>query len=196
MKKSYHHGNLKEALILAGIELLKNEGIHSFSLRKVAAKCNVSYAAPKNHFNDKNELIRAMQDYVSNNFTEYLKNIYVHYKDSDTVLIELGKYYVSYFTNNPHFYSLFFQAENQKNTVILTKDNKIRTHFEPFIFFSDVATQHLRKKGVEEDTLSNIIVAMWSIVHGLSSLFVFSFFDYDGDPIQLTEKMLANIVPF
>lgn len=107
------------------------------------------------------------------------------YKDSDTVLIELGKYYVSYFTNNPHFYSLFFQAENQKNTVILTKDNTIRTHFEPFIFFSDVAAQHLRKKGVEEDTISNIIVAMWSIVHGLSSLFVFSFFDYDGDPYSV-----------
>lgn len=196
MKKNYHHGNLKEALILAGIELIKNEGIHSFSLRKVAAKCGVSYAAPKNHFGDKNGLIRAMQDYVSYNFTEHLKSIYTISKDNDTVLIELGKCYVTYFINNPHFYSLFFQTENQKNTVILTKDNKVITHFEPFIFFSNIATQHLKTKGVDENTIPDIIVSMWSIVHGLSSLFVFSFFNYDGDPLLLTEKLLSNITPF
>lgn len=57
-----------------------------------------------------------IQDYVSNNFTEHLKNIYVNYKDSDTILIKLGKCYVSYFTNNPHFYSLFFSQMLPHNT--------------------------------------------------------------------------------
>lgn len=192
MKKNYHHGNLKEALILAGIDLIRDEGIHSFSLRKVAAKCGVSYAAPKNHFNDKNDLIRAMQDYISHNFTEHLKSIYANHKDDDNVLVELGKCYVAYFINNPHFYSLFFQTENQKNTVILTKENKIKSHFEPFIFFSDIATQHLRKKEIEENAIPNIIITMWSMVHGLSSIFVFSFFNYDGDPLKLTENLLSN----
>ena len=196
MKKNYHHGNLKEALILTGIEQIRTEGIHSFSLRKVAAKCGVSYAAPKNHFSDKNELIRAMQDHVSLDFTKYLKSTYINHKNSDTVLIELGKCYVSYFINNPHFYSLFFQTENKKNTVVLTKSNEIISNFEPFIFFSSIATQHLKEKGVDENCISNTIITMWSIVHGLTSLFVFSFFHYDESPIQLTEKLLSNITPF
>ena len=41
LKQSYHHKDLRNALIEKGIEIVSKEGIHSFSLRKVAAACGV-----------------------------------------------------------------------------------------------------------------------------------------------------------
>lgn len=44
------HGNLKEALILAGIQLLEEEGLAALTLRRCAAMAGVSHAAPAHHF--------------------------------------------------------------------------------------------------------------------------------------------------
>ena len=58
--KKYHHGDLKNALIKAGVEILAKEGVHGLSLRKVAQKAGVSHTAPYSHFSDKQALIAAI----------------------------------------------------------------------------------------------------------------------------------------
>ena len=58
--KTYHHGNLKEALISAGLEILSEKGMEGLSLRNVAKQIGVSHAAPYNHFHDKQALLAAM----------------------------------------------------------------------------------------------------------------------------------------
>jgi len=45
-----HHGNLKEALILAGMQILEEDGLRGLTLRKCAARAGVSHAAPAHHF--------------------------------------------------------------------------------------------------------------------------------------------------
>ncbi len=49
-KRPHHHGNLRKALIDAGIALLIDGGPAALSLRKCAAKAGVSHAAPAHHF--------------------------------------------------------------------------------------------------------------------------------------------------
>ncbi len=51
IKSPHHHGNLREALILAGLELLESGGPDALTLRKCAAHAGVSHAAPAHHFN-------------------------------------------------------------------------------------------------------------------------------------------------
>jgi len=58
--KKYHHGDLKNALIKAAIDILSKEGVHGLSLRKTAQKAGVSHTAPYSHFADKQALIAAV----------------------------------------------------------------------------------------------------------------------------------------
>src|SRR5258708_15858992 len=60
--KSYHHGDLRNALIQAGLELLSEGGAQELDLRKVARRAGVSHAAPYRHFADKQALIAAINE--------------------------------------------------------------------------------------------------------------------------------------
>jgi len=59
-REQYHHGDLKNALIQAGIEILARQGGQALSLREVARQAGVSHAAPYAHFADKQALIAAI----------------------------------------------------------------------------------------------------------------------------------------
>ncbi|GGE44591.1 TetR family transcriptional regulator [Primorskyibacter flagellatus] len=58
--RSYHHGNLKPALIAAGLEILESEGLDRLSLRACAERVGVSHTAPKNHFGNVTGLLTAI----------------------------------------------------------------------------------------------------------------------------------------
>jgi AcrR family transcriptional regulator len=57
---TYHHGDLKNALIQAGVNILARDGIGALSLRSVARQAGVSHSAPYAHFSDKQALIAAI----------------------------------------------------------------------------------------------------------------------------------------
>ena len=70
--RSYHHGDLRHSLIEMGIELIEQEGEGALSLRKVAAKCGVSNAAPYAHFKNKDGFLIAIQQHIMDLFTASL----------------------------------------------------------------------------------------------------------------------------
>ena len=59
-RKKYHHGDLKAALIEAGLAELEEKGLESLSLRSIAARVGVSHTAPKNHFDGLRGLLTAI----------------------------------------------------------------------------------------------------------------------------------------
>jgi AcrR family transcriptional regulator len=56
-KAPYHHGDLREALLLAGRRLLEEEGLGGFTLRECARRAEVSHAAPAHHFKSVDDLL-------------------------------------------------------------------------------------------------------------------------------------------
>ena len=60
MRSKFHHGDLRNALIQSGLQILAQESIQALSLRKVAKSAGVSEAAPYRHFKDKEALLAAI----------------------------------------------------------------------------------------------------------------------------------------
>jgi len=59
---SYHHGDLRNALIVAAAELIERDGTLDFTMAEAAARAGVSAAAPYRHFTDKEELLRGVRE--------------------------------------------------------------------------------------------------------------------------------------
>jgi AcrR family transcriptional regulator len=60
--KPYHHGDLRAALLQAGLAILAEEGVQALSLRAAARRAGVSHAAPYRHFADKEALLAAIAE--------------------------------------------------------------------------------------------------------------------------------------
>lgn len=59
-KKTYHHGDLRDALLQTALVMIEETGLEGLSLRKVAARVGVSHAAPEHHFPSLRHLLNAM----------------------------------------------------------------------------------------------------------------------------------------
>ncbi|MBY8339338.1 TetR/AcrR family transcriptional regulator [Streptomyces sp. KC 17012] len=58
--RSYHHGDLRAALLTRAEETLREKGPGALSLRELARDLGVSHAAPSRHFKDKQALLDAL----------------------------------------------------------------------------------------------------------------------------------------
>ena len=93
----YHRKDLKNLLIEKGIEIVNTEGLQSFSLRKAAAACKVSHAAPYSHFHNKEELLAAMQLHITERFSKTLEAAVAENQQPAYLLKTLGIASVSFF---------------------------------------------------------------------------------------------------
>ena len=97
----------RERLILAGIKVIEENGVSGFSIRRTAAECGVSCAAPYKHFRDKEDLITAIILYIKDRWHERQLEILKEYDgDVRRQLIEISLAYIRFLMDNPHFRSI------------------------------------------------------------------------------------------
>ena len=166
-KKSYHHGNLRTALIAAASDILKTQGVQTLSLRKVAAHAGVSAPALYSHFSDKRELLAhvAAQGYraFSASMREQLPDNPTSEKD---YLVGLARGYIYFATENPALFQLMFSAEldDLPSVPELSQaSSESYSLLEEFVSKQIAASQSTIPKEIA-------ITAAWSIVHGLANL--------------------------
>ena len=92
LKKSYHHGNLKEDLIEKGIEIINEMGEEKLSLRYVAKMCGVSNAAPYTYFKKKEDLLEAISNYIWKMLAKKLNETREKYKNKEEAFAEIECY--------------------------------------------------------------------------------------------------------
>ena len=131
LKQSYHHKDLRNALIEKGIEIVSKEGIHSFSLRKVAAACGVSHAAPYSHFQNKEELLEAMQLFITDRFSKLLEDTIQKNHNISEILKDMGVTYISFFVENPAYFQFLYSQSNIKIDLSLSISDK--ENYKPYI---------------------------------------------------------------
>ena len=170
MADSYHHGNLRQALINAGIKIINENGEENLSLRKVAAACGVSHAAPYAHFKDKEELIDAIKETVTEKFMEKLVEAVEGKPSADAAIIAMGRAYVTFFSKNPDYYIFLFGKQNI--TAHLKMNKEYKGDYPPFLLLRRMYLLHLQENGLEKTAEEQEIelIKIWSIVHGMASI--------------------------
>jgi len=169
MEKKYHHGDLKTQLISKGLMMIHTEGVGNLSLRKLAKMCEVSEAAPYSHFKNKEELLAAMSDYVSERLLECVQNAYESSEDTEEprAIYNIGKAYIFFFLEHPEYFSfLFHQSDAKINLTISDAEDD----FAPYRFFKEKAYQIYRQKGLDDEKIKYGIISEWATVHGLASI--------------------------
>ena len=167
MKKSYHHGNLKEELIKKGIELINEVGEEKLSLRKLAIICGVSNSAPYTHFKSKDELLKEMSFYIFNLLKLELENTRKKYKNKESLLVMLGKTYVIFFLKNPKYYYFLSSRKDVEIDLSLKIDSSNMTALD---ILKEEAINKFSKLSISDKDIQNKILAMWSLVAGLVAI--------------------------
>ncbi len=187
---AYHHGNLRNTLIDAGIALINREGEKGFSLRRVCALCGVSQAAPYSHFASKEDLLEAMKAHVIDAFTGSLANAAAAVTDQNDprVLIEMGKAYVLFFLHRPEYFTFLFSQA--RFVVNLSFNAGSENSFPPF----ELMKGHMMRilAGIPAERLEDMIIAMWATVHGLASIATMKNVRYDKDWESKIEDIIWN----
>jgi AcrR family transcriptional regulator len=170
MADSYHHGNLRQALIEAGIKIINESGEENLSLRKVAALCNVSHAAPYAHFKDKDELLEAIKNSVTDRFMEELLNAVEGKPTADQAIIAMGRTYIQFFSSNPDYFAFIFGKQNINAHLKMNREYK--DDYPPFLLLRRMYLKHLEENGLEKTFEEQEIelIKIWSIVHGMASI--------------------------
>lgn len=167
-KQSYHHKDLRNALIEKGIEIVNAEGVHAFSLRKVAAACGVSHAAPYSHFQNKEELLEAMQLFITDKFSKLLEDTIQKNRNSTEILKHLGVAYVSFFVENPSYFQFLYSQSNIKIDLSLSISDK--DNYKPYIIYKDVVSRLLEQVHYPFKQQNDLIITIWAFIHGITSL--------------------------
>lgn len=167
-KKTYHHGDLKNALIEAGADILSKEGVSGLSLRKVALKAGVSHTAPYAHFADKQALIAAIS-------TEGYRRLYaaiaaaVHrYPNSPArQLVEGAWAYVQFaLTDTDHFkITLSGAVEKEKDYPAFVEMAQ-----QNFALLVSIVETCQAAKILKRGPVDLMAVSVWSLIHGFVAL--------------------------
>ena len=170
MSDSYHHGNLRQALIDAGVRIINESGEESLSLRKVALRCKVSHAAPYAHFKDKEELVEAIKTSVTEQFMEELKIAVDGAPTAEAAILEMGKRYVTFFLHKPDYFKFLFG--NQNITAHLQTDSDSEDDYPPFVLLKKTYIRYLAENKLEKSSEEQEVelLQLWATAHGLAAI--------------------------
>jgi len=161
-KKAYHHGDLRTTMIEKGLEIIIKEGKSALSLRRLASTCGVSHAAPYAHFADKNELMNAILEHISQQFAANLREAINEYGVSKKGLYHLSCAYVMFFAKNPNYFDFIFSVAK------FTVDDE--NPYEPHDILKNFARELLLPMGYSLQEARATFLAHFAFMHGLAAV--------------------------
>lgn len=175
-KSSYHHGDLRNELILSGLRVLSREGVGGLSLRKVAKEAGVSHAAPYRHFADKDALLGAIAVEGFRALAASLRGVYEENEgDAEEMMVGAGVAYVKLAVARPETLHLMFGGtlpmekvkEAYESRECEDEDDEPYAAYGALLRVVSHGVSMGKYVSVEEDALALLV---WSCVHGLAML--------------------------
>jgi AcrR family transcriptional regulator len=166
---AYHHGNLKEALIDAALELIAAKGPLGFTFAEAARAAGVSPAAPYRHFRDRDEL---MGDVARRGFelfeTELARAWNGGKPDPMRAFENVGRAYLAFARTKPAYYSAMFEAG-----LPVESDPRLAELSERSFGVLRAASEALAAGLPKDRRPPPLMMALhiWALAHGVASLF-------------------------
>jgi AcrR family transcriptional regulator len=167
--RGYHHGNLKEALLRAALELIAQKGPAGFTFAEAARWAGVSPAAPYRHFRDRDELLSNVALRGFHQFEATLAQAWDDGRpDVFTALDRLGKAYLDFARTEPAYYSAMFEAG-----IPLATSPELREAGDRAFAVLRAAADKLCAQIITGARPPALMVALhiWAMAHGIASLF-------------------------
>jgi AcrR family transcriptional regulator len=160
---SYHHGDLRDALVRAGRTILEKHGLAGLSLRRVARAAGVSPAAPYHHFVDKQALLDAVATQGFDALTFAMETRMAKATNPDARLDASGVGYVVFAVENPALFRVMFGAREQE----LSKNASLIKAGERAYQVLQAAAAEVSPDGKASPL---VCLRLWALVHGIAKL--------------------------
>src|SRR5215212_1890913 len=167
--RGYHHGNLKEALIRAALELIAKKGPAGFTFAEAARWAGVSPAAPYRHFRDRDELLA---DVARRGFEQFADALQAAWDDGRPepfrAYERLGRAYLDFARKEQAYYSAMFEAGVAPDTSPELRAAGDRA-FNVLRSATETLVAALPPK--QRPPVMMMALHVWSLSHGIASLF-------------------------
>jgi AcrR family transcriptional regulator len=167
-RDSYHHGNLREALIETALRLIAERGPAGFAFVELARAAGVSPAAPYRHFADRNALLAEIARRGFERFAEDLEGAWAGGRPDPVTAIEAcGRAYLSFARREPALYAVMFSSG------VTVDDPELRAASErAFAVLRHAADAACATMTENRPPALMVALHIWSLAHGVASLFV------------------------
>ncbi|HIJ87547.1 MAG TPA: TetR/AcrR family transcriptional regulator [Desulfuromonadales bacterium] len=167
--KKYHHGDLRYALIQAGIEIVREQGAHNLTLRSVGTKAGVSRSALYRHFSCKDALLAAIAEKGFKILYETTKQSIDQFRDRPLEAFrESGRVYFRFAMTEREYYRVMFNE-----ACALNPEKYPELHAAGMQTFNQLieTIETCQSSGdFRAGDAQQIGLQVWSAVHGLTML--------------------------
>ena len=168
--KSYHHGDLRNALIQAGLELLAEGGVQELDLRKVARRAGVSHAAPYRHFADKQALIAAINEEGFHLLAERIRSTLREVSDEPVEqLLGVALAYVRFAKENPWLMREMFSGLTIERETFESLHTASKSVYR---LYAEVIRRGQESGKIVDGDPTALAGVLWSVLHGLAMLII------------------------
>ncbi|MEM1417239.1 MAG: TetR/AcrR family transcriptional regulator [Myxococcota bacterium] len=169
VKASYHHGDLRRALVDASLEILTSRDVADLSLREVARRAGVSPAAPYHHFGGKAELLAAIAVEAYGLLEERMRLAVAGTDEGGATLRDCVRAYVRFALEQPSHFRVMHHAELRNGE---THEELAKARQSIWQFLAEVLRGDPVKKDflIEAGNESTLLCLAWATAHGLATL--------------------------
>lgn len=157
---TYHHGDLRRAVLDRALEVVAKSGPQALSLRAIAGDLGVSHTAPRHHFGSNRGLLTAI---AAEGFA-LLRDRLVALREAHAPFLEIGVAYVEFATQHPAHFAVMFQP-----TLTDPDDPALAASSEGAFSELRAGVTTMAPHSTPDDAAA-VISAAWSLMHGLATL--------------------------
>ena len=160
--KSFHHGDLKRALIEATLQLVRSVGPRGFTLNEASRQAGVAKSAPYKHFKDKDALLVEVALLGTRRMEQDLRSVSGRGGTPRERLLAVGLAYIAFSRQHPDFFAVMFQAGIDKNSY-----EELEVAATSVFSIADELAKEIEGSLVKARRLA---LAVWTMAHGFAML--------------------------